>query len=95
MGSSDKMIFYAKEMIAELTYKKKLNLNPFLVAKLDLETIKFFDFPELPQASNQYLQSKKGILFYDDLLTQEKLLIEGLAKSKIKAQVELDGYMDG
>jgi hypothetical protein len=85
MGSSDKMIFYAKEMIADLTYKKKLNLNPFLIAKLDLETIKFFDFPELPASQNQYLQRTKGILFYNDLLTQEKQLIEGLAKSKIKA----------
>jgi len=42
MGSSDKMIFYAKEMVADLGKKPKRLLNPYLIAKLDLTTIKFF-----------------------------------------------------
>ena len=36
VGSSDKLIFYAKEMVADLTIKPKHTLDPFIVAKLDV-----------------------------------------------------------
>jgi hypothetical protein len=36
MGSSDKLIFYAKEMIGDLTCKPKHVLDPFIIAKLDV-----------------------------------------------------------
>lgn len=49
MGSSDKMIFYAKEMVSELSRKPKHLVNPFLIGKLDIDTIKFFDFARIPQ----------------------------------------------
>ena len=31
LGSSDKMIFYAKEMISDLTKKPKVLLDPFII----------------------------------------------------------------
>jgi hypothetical protein len=48
MGSSDKMIFYAKEMISDLSMKPKDNLDPFIIAKLNLESINYFTFPKIP-----------------------------------------------
>ena len=46
MGNSDKLIFYAKEMIGDLTCKPKSNLDPFVVAKLNVQSLNFFNFPE-------------------------------------------------
>lgn len=54
MGHSDKMIFYAKEMLSNLVSKPKEQLDPFIMAKLDLSTIKYFEFPKLPAAMNKY-----------------------------------------
>lgn len=54
LGSSDKMIFYAKEMLADLTTKPKPLVDPYLIAKLDLETIDKFDFPKVPIGCNKY-----------------------------------------
>jgi hypothetical protein len=36
MGSCEKQVFYAKEMISDLTGKPKNNLDPFMIAKLDV-----------------------------------------------------------
>jgi len=36
MGNSEKIIFYAKEMISDLTNKPKHLLDPFLISKLDI-----------------------------------------------------------
>ena len=54
------MIFYAKEMISDLSRKSKLFIDPFLIAKLDLETIKFFEFPKIPQSENKYTVRRTG-----------------------------------
>lgn len=61
MGSSDKMIFYAKEMIADLTSKPKHLVDPFLIAKLDIDTIDKYDFPKIPTDVNKYKLQRKGI----------------------------------
>ena len=45
MGSSDKMVFYIKDMVAELSHCKKQSQNPFIVGKLSLATLKGFKFP--------------------------------------------------
>jgi hypothetical protein len=45
VGSSDKMMFCAKELSSELTKSSKIALNPFIVAKLDIPSIKMFSFP--------------------------------------------------
>lgn len=58
MGNSEKMIFYAKEMISDLSRKPKHLVDPFLIAKLDLDTIKFFEFPKVPQSLNKYTLRK-------------------------------------
>lgn len=42
VGNSDKSIFYAKELVADLSVKPKHTLDPFLIAKLDVQSIKYF-----------------------------------------------------
>ena len=39
VGHSDKMIYFVKEMIADLTTMPKNILDPFLVAKLDVKSV--------------------------------------------------------
>lgn len=36
MGNADKLIFFAKELIGDLTIKPKYVLDPFVIAKLDV-----------------------------------------------------------
>jgi hypothetical protein len=36
MGNSEKLIFYAKEMLADLSSKPKHLVDPFFAAKLDI-----------------------------------------------------------
>jgi hypothetical protein len=36
MGNSDKLIFFAKEMLSDLSFKPKHLIDPFLIAKLDV-----------------------------------------------------------
>jgi hypothetical protein len=59
MGNSDKMIFYAKEMVADLGRKPKHLVDPFLISKLDLTTIRYFDFPKIPIEQNKYTIRKE------------------------------------
>lgn len=54
MGSPDKMVFYAKEMIADLTMGPKTTIDPYLIAKLNVNTINFFEFPRMPKESCKY-----------------------------------------
>lgn len=54
VGNSDKIIFIAKEMIADLTSKQKYQLDPFIIAKLDLQTINLFKFPKIDKQLNKY-----------------------------------------
>lgn len=60
MGNSDKMIFYAKEMMSDLTLKPKHLINPFLIAKLDVETIKYYEFPKISKSDNFYTNRNKS-----------------------------------
>ena len=32
-------------MIAELTHKPRAHIDPFLIAKIDIKSINYFDFP--------------------------------------------------
>jgi len=54
MGSCEKQVFYAKEMVSDLTGKPKNNLDPFMMAKLDVQTINGFVFPKLDKSFNKY-----------------------------------------
>lgn len=39
MGDTDKMVFYAKDMISQLQLGLKSQLNPYVIAKLSVNTI--------------------------------------------------------
>ena len=45
-------------MVSDLQKKPKHLVDPFLIAKLDIESIKFFEFPKIPSASNKYTLRK-------------------------------------
>lgn len=45
IGNPDKLTFYVKDLVSHLSKSLKTNINPFLIGKLDIETINFFDFP--------------------------------------------------
>lgn len=67
VGSSDKMLFHIKEMLSELSGPKKTAMNPFIVAKLNVPSIKLFPFPVgIKREQNPYL-----------LRTQDMDLVEG------------------
>jgi hypothetical protein len=54
MGSPDKMVFLAKEMISQLTITPKHALDPFIVSKLDVQSVNFFDYPRLKKTDNKF-----------------------------------------
>jgi len=56
VGNPEKLIFYAKDLIGNLSKATKTNINPFYIAGLDLETINFYDFPKVPPADNPYMR---------------------------------------
>ena len=43
LGNSDKMLFYTKELVASAE-DPALVQNPFVLTKIDLQTIRDFDF---------------------------------------------------
>lgn len=43
VGNPDKMLFYAKEL-ASSARDKQASMNPFVIGKLDIDSIKEFDF---------------------------------------------------
>ena len=48
------MLFFTKEMMANLTKASKNSLDPYLIAKLDIETVNYFNFPQLPKEQSKY-----------------------------------------
>lgn len=58
VGNSDKIAFYMKDMVSQLTKSQKQNINPFLIGKLDIETINFFEFPSLTKDVHPFKRSK-------------------------------------
>ena len=54
------------------------------MAKLDLQTIQFFDFPKTLKEMNKYTCRKKGIAGLSYLLESEKIAIAGVAKNKVE-----------
>lgn len=45
VGNADKLLFHIKDMMSNLNKAEKQNLNPFIIGKLDIDTIAHFDFP--------------------------------------------------
>lgn len=54
MGNPDKITFHIKDMMANLNKGEKDKLNPFIIGKLDIDTIAHFDFASLPKELNPY-----------------------------------------
>lgn len=46
LGNSDKMLFHTKELVATISYSKLIG-TPAIMTKIDLDTIKEFDFEEM------------------------------------------------
>ncbi|CDW83349.1 UNKNOWN [Stylonychia lemnae] len=65
VGNADKLTFYAKDMVSHLAKCLKPNINPFLISKLDVETINFFDYPQQSKEQNPYL--KAPLLLREDM----------------------------
>jgi len=84
MGNSEKQIFYAKEMIADLTNKPKIQLDPYIIAKLDIQTISYFDFPKFTQDQNRYTLRDKGFTGIAYLKECERLGLVGMSKKLAK-----------
>jgi len=62
VGNSDKMMFYLKDMIADINKDNNEAQNPFIVAKLDLDSIRAFKFPkQLKIQDNPYALKKDGL----------------------------------
>ncbi len=59
MGNSEKIVFHIHDMMSNLDKAEKNNLNPFIISKLDLDTIAHFDFPQIAKDQNQYLLKAK------------------------------------
>lgn len=78
LGNSEKIVFFTKEMLAQLTLSAKSALDPYLMGKLDVQTIKFFDFPKVLKADCKYLmQRQQGT-------NASKWLIESTRRSMIE-----------
>lgn len=58
-GNPDKIMFLVKDMMAGFNKTFKKNINPLLIAKLDLNSINHFSFPDIPQS---YFSGPKGDL---------------------------------
>lgn len=62
-GSSDKMMFYMKDFVSEFKRSSKASLNPFIVAKLDIPSLKAFKFPKgVKLGENPYRLKKDRLL---------------------------------
>ena len=44
-GSSDRLMFHTKVLSQELEKSKKVSLNPFIVSKLDVPSIRLYKYP--------------------------------------------------
>ena len=83
LGNAEKMAFYAKEMLSSLTLQPKHSLNPYVVAKLDVPTVNYFDFPQLPKTQGKYLkQFQDGVKPADWVITMHKQALVDAAKRK-------------
>ena len=48
VSNPDKVVFLVKDMIATINKQFKKSMNPFWIAKMDLNSINHFAFPEMP-----------------------------------------------
>ena len=83
IGNPDKMVFYAKEMLSSLTMAPKQLLNPYLVAKLNVNTVNYYEFPKMPKSQNKYLlQFQDGVKPADWVVLMHKQALVDAGKRK-------------
>ena len=57
------MMFYIKDLISDLNKSAKPAVNPFVVAKLNIPSIKSYKFPsEIKKSENPYKLKKDGLI---------------------------------
>ena len=54
MGDTDKMTFYAKDMVSQLQLGLKTQLCPYMMAKQSVFTVSHFEFPRMPKGQSKY-----------------------------------------
>ena len=74
-------------MLSDLTLQPKHMLDPFIIAKLDIQTINFFNFPTTSIQMNKYTMRKNGIVGAQYLEVMEKEYITRLAKERVKTKI--------
>ena len=57
VSNPDKVIFLVKDMVANLNRTYKKSLNPLWIARLDLNSINHFQFPEI---HHDYFKNGQG-----------------------------------
>lgn len=83
MGNSEKIIYYCKETIANLTHQSPKLLDPFMVSKLDVNSISFHEFLKIPAKQNKYTEVANGNATAASwIIKAEKDLVAGMAKKK-------------
>ena len=92
IGNPDIIRFLVKELTASLNSGDPRYINPFIVGKLDLETIKFFKFPssrgmKMKQRFNRKYNEEDG---QGDPYTDTKFLTTEEIANMIKEQAERD-----
>lgn len=92
VGNPDIVRFLVKELTASLNSGDPRYINPFIVGKLDLETIKFFKFPsskgmKMKQRFNRKYNEEDG---QGDPYTDTKFLTTEEIANMIKEQAERD-----
>ena len=80
VGNSDKAFFYAKEMVADLTTLPKSLINPFCAAKLDVQSIFYFDFPKTDRSKNKYTLQSKGVWGAKCILEADRRVLQYFSK---------------
>lgn len=90
MGNSEKVIFHIHDFISNLNKATKTTINPFLVSKLDIDTIAHFDFPILPKEQNLYLKKDPQPAQFQQEFEQAVKIAE--SNSKQGGQIQQSRY---
>jgi len=84
MGASEKMIFYIKEMVANISSQPPQLLNPFIMAKLDVESVRNFVFPPVFKEVNRFTVRKYGVPGGASIVKDEREALVGTAKATLR-----------
>jgi hypothetical protein len=86
VGNSEKIVFHIQDMVSNLNKATKPTINPFIIGKLDIDTIAHFDFVSLAKDQNQYLFKNDGPLQVAEDFDLQVKIAEQNAKATTQAQ---------